>query len=98
MLRSLRIRYADLILSVPAPKGAILMHTYEYNQEEHPTVPYSISGRVLQDLWGWLGIPMVLMHLYRACVSASATFMLKVGLVYFQQNENFSRFLIKPFK
>ena len=50
------------------------MHTYEYNQEEHPTVPYSISGRVLQDLWGWLGIPIVLMHLYRACVSASVTF------------------------
>ena len=28
------------------------MHTYEYNQEERPAVPYSISGHTLQDLWG----------------------------------------------
>ena len=45
-------RYVDLILSLLMPKGAILMHTYEYNQEERPTVPYSISGQLLQDLWG----------------------------------------------
>ena len=45
-------RYADLILSVLAPKGAILMHTFEYKQEERPAVPYSISGQILHDLLG----------------------------------------------
>lgn len=45
-------RYVEVILSILAPKGAVLIHTYEYNQEERPTVPYSVSGKMLQDLWG----------------------------------------------
>ena len=47
-----RQRYVDLILSILEPKGAVLMHTFEYNQEERLAVPFSISGQTLQKHWG----------------------------------------------
>ena len=45
-------RYVDLILSILVPKGAVLMSSFDYNQEERLIAPFSIPGPLLQQLWG----------------------------------------------
>jgi thiopurine S-methyltransferase len=46
-----RKKYADLVLSLLKPDGAILMYTFEYNQKERDRQPYSIPEALVRELF-----------------------------------------------
>jgi thiopurine S-methyltransferase len=46
-----RKKYADLLLSLLKPDGAILMYTFEYNQKERDRQPYSVPEALVGELF-----------------------------------------------